>query len=155
MHNSLVIGEHTIITDTPGDNATSHLKSPDNFFAKNRVMQLITVEHPCTERQGYVASGLSEKCHFSCPKIVVPSLFEAIKHTNNPAVKLLFIPSTVRLCEIAGSIKVINDINMEDNWFINECYNIHEAIAGNETLLTSKALGTSSKRSKFSLSVGL
>ena len=107
-------------------------------------MQVITVECPCTKDQIYVACGLSEEFHFSCPTIFVQSLYEAIKCTNNPAVELLFIPHTLRLCEIDDSIKEINDINMEDNCFIAECYNIHEALTGsNDNVLASKALGTS------------
>jgi hypothetical protein len=116
--------EHNVI-DTPGDIATSHLQCPENFFVNNRVIKVITVERPCNKGQVYVACGLSEKFHFSCPTIFVPSLYEAIKCTNNPAVELLFIPRTLRICEIGDSIKVINDINMEDYCFIAECYNIH------------------------------
>jgi hypothetical protein len=53
------------------------------------------------------------------------------------------------------SIKVINNIEFKDSSIYEECHDIHDAIIGKQSSLVTKALGTASKRSKYSISIGL
>lgn len=149
MHQSLIILEHTA-------NRLNTKQDPDKFFIDNQVVPMIAVKRTShSAGQVYIASGLSTKFHFSSPTASIPSLFEAIQCTNNPNVELIFVPRTATVCHVKGIMKVFNNVDFKDPSFLHQLHVIHDAITGNQSALVEKALGTSSKRSKHSISIRL
>jgi hypothetical protein len=152
MHQSLVILEHIVNDSDESQDASTSSKerlSPENFFSNNKVVRLIAVERTLTTGQVYVASGLNMKFHFSSPTVLLTSLYEAIQCTNNPKVELTFVPRTVTLCNIEGSIKVMNNIEFEDSSIHEECRDIHDALVGKQSRNESKPVdGSSSEKIK-------
>jgi hypothetical protein len=70
-------------------------------------------------------------------------------------VELIFVTRTATLCIAEGIIKVLNNIDFKDPSLPQQSHQIHKAITGNQSGLVKKGLGTSSKRSKHSISIGL
>ena len=139
----------------PINGTTSDSTCVENYFLSNRVERLIAVERPSQRPQIYVASGLRNKYHFSCPTIFLPELLETIQRVHNPLVELLFVPRTVGSFTLQNCLHVLNNIDEREDNFNNQCEEILDAVTGTGTRSSSTALGTSSKHSRFSLSIGL
>jgi hypothetical protein len=69
--------------------------------------------------------------------------------------ELIFVPHTATVCHsIEGSVNVFNNIDFKDPSLLQQSHVIHDAITDNQSGLVEKPLGTSSKRSKHSISIG-
>lgn len=158
MHQSIVILDHLSLTGNTDDssNASDSIESdapmaakgPEIFFQKNKVTRIIAVERPSVKGQVYVAAGLRNKYHFSCPTNFLPDLIGVIKRINNAKCEFTFVPRIVKKYRKERSIIVLNDIDLSKDISNDECNDIN-------AVLIAAGSSTSSKRSKFSTSIGL
>jgi hypothetical protein len=70
-------------------------------------------------------------------------------------VKLLFVPRTVGSFILPNCLHVLNNIDESEHIIDSQCQDIFDAVTGTGTHSSSSALGSSSKCSRFSLSIGL
>ena len=156
-HDRLTYQHHSIVIleDLPKNATKSGSTCIENYFSTMKVQRLIAVERPSQRAQIYVAYGLRNKYHFTCPTMFLPELLESIQRVHNPQVELLFVPRMVHSFHLQDCLHVLNDIDFVEQSFNNHCKEIFDAVTGTGSHSSSTALGTSTKRSQFSLSIGL